>query len=78
VIFSGPSTAVHSIHSAPPSTYSLSLAFKTAVPVPSTSVLSIVLKPPWMSDPRSRMRALVEVSNASFSWTSLTLVHRWK
>src|SRR6478672_11136540 len=78
VIVSGPSTAVHSIHNAPPSTYSLSLADSTAVPVPSTSVLSMVLEPPWMSDPRRRMRALVDVSNASFSWTSVTLVHRWK
>ena len=46
VIVSGPPTAVHSIHSAPPSTNSLSRADNTAVPVPSTSVLAIVLTPP--------------------------------
>ena len=78
VMVSGPPTAVVSIHTAPPSTYSLSRAVSTAVPVPSISALSMVLAPPWMSEPRSSTRARVDVSNASLSATSSTVVQRWK
>ena len=51
VMVTGPPIAVHSIHNAPPSTYSFSGAVSTTVPVLSTSALSMVLAPPRMSEP---------------------------
>src|SRR5581483_2500653 len=57
VIRSAPPTAVHSIHSAPPSAYSFSRADSTAVPVPSTSVVSTVRGVPCESDARRWGRA---------------------
>src|ERR1700754_270129 len=78
VIVSGPPTAVHSIHSAPPSTYASSGADSTAVPEESTSVPAIVRSPPLLSDPHSTSRAALDVSHTTFSWTSEALVQRWK